>query len=128
MSKTKDSLDLYTYKAKFISNYDGDTVRLNVDLGMETNIGAAGKGIPFRLYGIDTPEMRGDDKAAGKRSKDAVSKMLHDAEIFIQTVKGDSRGKYGRYLATILITQEDGTLLNLNHWLVAQGLAVFKDY
>jgi hypothetical protein len=43
----------YTYRATFTSNYDGDTVRVVLDLGMSIEFRAV-----CRLYGIDTPGWR----------------------------------------------------------------------
>jgi micrococcal nuclease len=51
-------LTLYHYKAKVESIYDGDTVRVNIDLGLKTwNMDE-----PIRLLGITAPELRGKSR------------------------------------------------------------------
>ena len=46
---------MYQYKAKVIDVYDGDTITAMVDLGFYHF-----QQMKFRLYGIDTPEIRGE--------------------------------------------------------------------
>ena len=103
---------MYNYKAKIIAVYDGDTVTAVVDLGFLHS-----QEMKLRLYGIDTPEMRGPEKAEGKKVRDIVREMILDKEVEIQSYK-DKQGKYGRYLANIVI---DG--IDLNQWLVDNGHA-----
>lgn len=125
---------LYFYRAKMLSNYDGDTVRLSVDLGLEQGAGVFGRGIPFRLFGIDAPELRGDEKEMGKVSRDALRELIFNADnnVIVETVKTprgeDKRGKYGRYLATLFLGRPDGSVLNINGWLVEEDLAEVKHY
>ena len=45
---------MYTYRAKIIGVYDGDTITALVELGFNVTIE-----LKLRLYGIDTPEVRG---------------------------------------------------------------------
>ncbi|WP_054852717.1 thermonuclease family protein [Olleya sp. ITB9] len=104
---------MYTYKAKIIAVYDGDTVTALVDLGFLHS-----QEMKLRLYGIDTPELRGEEKEEGKKVRDIVRSMILDKEVTIRSYK-DKQGKYGRYLANIIL--EDG--LELNQWLVDNGHA-----
>lgn len=114
---------MYNYKAKYISNYDGDTVRLNIDLGFEIWLNNQS----VRLYGIDCPEMRGDTKAKGQLAKDFVSMVLSSAkEINITTYK-DTKEKYGRWLVDIEYS-DGANWTNLNKELVNLGHATQKDY
>lgn len=71
----------------------------------------------LRLYGIDTPEVRGVEKIEGIKVRDIVREMILGKEVEIITYK-DKQGKYGRYLANIIL---DGVDINL--WLVANGHA-----
>jgi len=103
---------MYNYKAYIKAVYDGDTVTAVVDLGFLHY-----QEMKLRLYGIDTPELRGEEREAGLVVRDIVREMILDKEVEIHSYK-DKQGKFGRYLATILI---DG--LNLNDWLVANGHA-----
>jgi micrococcal nuclease len=71
----------------------------------------------FRLYGINTPEIRGEDRDRGIAVRDIVRAMILDKEVIINSYK-DKQEKYGRYLANILIDD-----LDLNQWLVQNGHA-----
>jgi len=106
-------IDLYTYKAKVISVYDGDTVTLEIDLGMHIKVQVKG-----RLLGIDTPELRGKERVDGLKARDYVRELILDQDIYVKTKK-DKTGKYGRWLVTIYL--EDGT--DLNQHLIDKGMA-----
>ena len=103
----------YKYKAHVVGVYDGDTITVDIDLGMNT----WKKNVKLRLARIDTPELRGVEKEAGKVVRDYVRGMLLDKEIVIQTLK-DKTGKYGRYIAEVFI--ED---MNVNDHLLEEGMA-----
>ena len=108
---------MYEYKAKFISAYDGDTIRLDIDLGF----GIWMHNQPIRLFGIDTPELRVSNTKEKERAilaRDKIREILETAEtIIIQTYK-DRKGKYGRWLAIIYA---DGT--NVNEWMIENRYA-----
>ena len=114
---------LYHYRAIVSSVYDGDTCTVDIDLGLGTWI----KGEKIRLYRINTPELRKEEREEGLKSRDFLRGLIDGREIIIQTVK-DRKGKYGRYLAEILMTDENGDLINVNDLLVDKGFAVYKDY
>ena len=105
---------MYEYTALVTKVIDGDTIDAEVDLGFGIYTKRR-----FRLAGIDTPEVRTRDKeekAAGLESKKVVQDMILGKRITVQT---DKAGKYGRYLAYIILS--DGT--NLNEYLVENGYA-----
>jgi len=107
---------LYLYKAIVTRIYDGDTITVNIDLGF--NMWMFHKSL--RLYGIDTPEIRGEERPEGLKARDFVLERISVGdEIYVLTQK-DKTGKYGRYLATILYGPD---LINLNEELVENGLA-----
>lgn len=115
----------YTYNAEVISVYDGDTIRVNIDLGFGIqNFGEAGKGLSLRLYGIDAPEVRGSQKESGKETRDFLRSLILGKKVTLQTIK-DTKGKYGRYLAIIYI---DELQTSVNDYLVQLGLAINKNY
>lgn len=123
-----DEDDLYRYRARYIKNYDGDTIDVNIDLGL----GCWKMGERLRLYGIDTPEMRGGtdtSKAKAREAKNFVSRALSGAmDVLIETVK-DKTGKYGRLLAVVWYMPVGGAAYaNLNDELVSEGLAQRKAY
>jgi micrococcal nuclease len=106
---------VYEYKVKeIIKVYDGDTITVVLDLGF----GVYRKEV-LRLYGIDTPELRGEEREQGLISRDWLREKLDTDldKIIIKTIK-DGKGKYGRYLAEIYV---DG--VNINKQLIAEGLA-----
>jgi len=110
-------MELYYYKAKIISVYDGDTVTALVDLGF--NITTK---IKIRLSGIDTPEIRGSEREDGLVSRDFLRSLVLDKEIILQTFK-DKTGKYGRYIGVLHL---DGQ--NINELLVETGHAQEREY
>ena len=115
---------LYHYRAVYRSNYDGDTLKLDIDLGM----GVWLHNQSVRLYGIDTPELRSRDRAEKERAikaRDFVRELLFvDDELIIQTHK-DKTGKFGRLLVTVFVIDSGE---NLNKLLVEQGLAKQANY
>ena len=114
---------MYEYRATVKSIYDGDTVRLDIDLGMGNHeLGPKGEGVSVRLARINAPEVRGENKEAGLASRNYLRGILQDKKIVIKTDK-DKRGKYGRYIVEIFL---DG--ININDQLVQEGLAVYKNY
>jgi len=118
---SKDA-ELYHYTAQVRSVYDGDTCRVDIDLGLGIWI----RNEKLRLVRINAPEMTGPDKARGVASRDFLRSLIDGREIIIETLK-DRRGKYGRYLAEIWIGQ-DGVWQNVNDALVAAGHAVYQEY
>jgi micrococcal nuclease len=118
---SKDA-ELYHYTAQVQSVYDGDTCRVDIDLGL----GIWLRNEKLRLVRINAPEMTGPDKALGIVSRDFLRGLIDGREIIIETLK-DRRGKYGRYLAEIWIGQ-DGIWSNVNDALVAAGHAVYQEY
>jgi endonuclease YncB( thermonuclease family) len=80
----------YVYHAKLTEVIDGDTLKLELDVGFEITLHAT-----IRLEQINAPEI---DTAAGKRAKAFLQKKLKGAYLVIETKK---RGKYGRYIARV---------------------------
>ena len=108
----------YIYDAQIVDVYDGDTVTALVDLGFHVYTNQK-----LRLYGIDTPEIRGKERAEGLLSRDIVREAILNKKVVIKTAK-DKQGKYGRYLATIFVDMDQDDILDdLNQWLVDNGYA-----
>ena len=112
---------MYIYRALVIKVYDGDTITVRVDLGFGVHIVER-----IRLYGINTPEVRGPERERGIKSRDWLRTLILNKEILIKTYK-DKKGKYGRYLADVFIENETGPV-NVNDWLVKEQLAERKEY
>lgn len=110
--------NIYLYRAIVRSVYDGDTMRLDFDLGF----GNWMMNKSVRLYGIDTPEIRGEERPEGLVARDFVrEKCPPGSEVTVLSIK-DTTGKYGRYLVTIFYEDPSGTV-NLNEQLLLGGMA-----
>lgn len=110
---------MYLYKAKVISVYDGDTITCLLDLGFNIHIKEK-----FRLYGINTPEIRTKDlneKKEGYKSKARLCELIENKTIFLKVLK---KGKFGRWISKIYLTEKDIDLDNsINNLLLKEGLA-----
>lgn len=113
---------MYIYKAKCRRVIDGDTLVLDIDLGM---------GISYRtkvrLLGINAPEIHGVSKSSqeyklGMDAKNFIEENIQEKDLIIKTHK-DRRGKYGRYLAEIFV---DG--VSINQLMLDKGYAVIPPY
>lgn len=114
---------LYVYRAKIRSVYDGDTFRADLDLGFDIWVFNQ----PFRLFGLDTPELSGSSRLAGLVAKSFVTDRLKiGMPITIASVR-DRTEKYGRFLAVVYYTPE-GSLapVCLNDELLTAGHATPK--
>jgi len=111
---------MYEYKAKITNVVDGDTYDFEIDLGF---------GITYknrlRLYGVDTPEVRGSERKEGLRVKAFVKQLIEGKEVTLTTRKW--KGKYGRYIASVLI-HDDFTHPDLADRLVVLKMAKKVDY
>lgn len=117
---------MYEYMAMVVSAYDGDTIRADIDLGF----GIVMQNQSIRLLGIDTPEVRGEERPEGLIARDYVREQILGKEVMLKTYK-DTKGKYGRWLADVYY-RKDGvvvaadqldSLTCLNQELVSLGLA-----
>lgn len=104
---------MYEYRAYVRKVYDGDTITVDIDLGFGITL----KNQKIRLSGINTPEVRGAQRAAGLKSRDALRGKIANKWVIIKTQK-DKQGKYGRWIGQVCL---DG--ICLNDWLLSEGLA-----
>jgi micrococcal nuclease len=108
---------MYEYRARYVGNYDGDTIDLEVDLGFNIR-----HTIRVRLADVNTPELRGGTKESKElaiEARDFVEETLgNDHELIVRTEK-DRKGKYGRYIARIEVDGE----FDLGEELLKLGLA-----
>jgi len=111
---------MYEYSATVERVVDGDTVDLDIDLGLDVHVHER-----CRLYGINAPEMKGESREAGMAAwKWLVGRIVEERDmpahkLAIRTIK-DKKGKYGRYLAVLYV---DG-VFNVNEEMVEAGHAV----
>jgi len=127
---------MYQYKA-FIKNVvDGDTLEIDIDLGLCVWL----HGEKIRLYGINTPEVYGVKKDSaewklGNKASTFVKQIIKEKdEVIIETFK-DKKEKFGRYLALVYLkilpdkleglteVRNIGEFYCLNDILIAKGYA-----
>lgn len=112
-SAKRFGLYLQSYPCRVVKVYDGDSVTL---------LWAGATGLlraNCRLYGIDTPEMRGEHRAAALACRDALSKAVLDEVLLVTTQGPNGLDKYGRPLVVLRIARETSesareTLANFN--------------
>ncbi len=134
-------MSLYTYQAKVVGVYDGDTVKVDIDQGFSD----WKHDQVLRLYGVNTPELKGDSKEEGTKVRNFVRNWLgiripgrwgvprqEPLEVTLVTHK-DKGGKYGRWLASIIVTPAAigstpndrfpgmGDVFNVNRALIEMG-------
>ena len=107
-------MELYTYRAKVIKVYDGDTITVEVDLGFFVTLTEK-----IRLAYIDAPEIRGEERPGGLISKQWLVDKILDKWIIVKTDK-DKKGKYGRFIGEIFIDGED---TSINEQMINEGMA-----
>jgi len=106
--------DRYVYAARCVQVIDGDTLDLDIDLGMYFR---ATKRV--RLKGIDTPELRGPMRELAKKAQDLVKFYTENVQLLIRT-ELDKDDKYGRLLVDIWV---DNLNVSLSDHLVECGMA-----
>jgi micrococcal nuclease len=86
-----------------------------IDLGLGVSIKRK-----LRLYGINTPELRGEEREQGIISRNWLRSRLNSCEqVYIQTIK-DKNGKYGRLLAVLYV---DNNPVSINEEMINKKLA-----
>lgn len=107
---------IWAYRARVERVVDGDTLDVTIDQGLHTH-----RSERLRLLGVNTPEVKGPTKMAGRLATIYVEDWLAEAEgpwpIVVQTARGDA---FGRWLARVW--RADGRCLNDD--LLAAGHAV----
>lgn len=114
-----DDEDLYIYRASVVRVVDGDTIVVDLDLGLRHFV----RNEHIRLYGINACEINTE---TGKTSRDRLIELVEGKEIFVRTIR-DKDDKYGRLLGVFWVADRS-SLLSVNKTLVMEGLAAFKTY
>lgn len=120
----KEGVNMYTYNAHVTKVYDGDTITVDIDLGL----GVWLKGQKIRLFGIDAPEIRGSEHDAGIVSRDFLRDLVLDKDVIVITYK-DKKEKWGRWLGDVFLpadnnSDEAGLDVCVNTVLIRKGYAV----
>src|SRR5437762_2178377 len=106
---------MYEYEASLVAVHDGDTLRMNVDLGFSIHYLTPNplRELPqsLRVYGYDAPELGRVDRL-GEAARDAVIAWFasHPPPYRLQTIK-DRGDKYGRILAVAITGADDRELI-----------------
>lgn len=123
--------------ARLVRVVDGDTFDLDVDLGFDVftrvRVRLVGEAIAEGLpAGVDAWETRGVEREAGLVAKARAIELLTgywaeflpigEAHVRVYSVRGGSRGKYGRWLCAVLYRDGDGWR-SVGDTLVAEGHA-----
>lgn len=137
----------FHYSARTLAVTDGDTVTLELDLGLWIK-----RVEKLRLHGINAPEMVGASKLDGMKAKNALCRLLAgapvdpwtaegspilyegllDEPLVVQTFK-DADDKFGRLLARIYVQRYVDRVVLTPEWicvndeLVKLGYAVAWD-
>lgn len=115
---------LYYYNAYVVGVYDGDTITVDIDLGF----GVCLRKQKLRLIGINAPEVRGEQREQGLRTRDWLRKRILHRDVIVETSK-DRKGKYGRWLALVRILDPgQDEYSSVNNELVQEGLAEYMEY
>jgi len=116
---------MYKYKANVERIVDGDTIDVIIDLGFKITTNQR-----IRLAGINTPETYNVKKTSEEYQKGLAAKNfvmerieMNNSVIIIETNK--DTGKYGRYIGTIWLPDNE---TSLNDELVEKGYAVIAHY
>jgi micrococcal nuclease len=111
-------VSLYHYAATLVRVIDGDTLVVDLDLGLRTWV----RDVHLRLLGINCPEL---PTVAGREARQATMSWLSSVSefgTFYVITDKDRTEKYGRWLATVY-SDASFTGEPLNHWLVSAGHA-----
>ena len=109
--------DLYRYNARCTQVYDGDSITVDIDLGFNHWM----LNQKIRLFGINTPEVRGAGWFLGLIARDRLRELIEGRDIILSSHR-DRAGKYGRWLGTIYIDD-----ININKLLLDEGLATIYE-
>lgn len=107
-----------TYEARVISNYDGDTISVEVTVWVDQVLTTS-----VRVEGIDTPEIRGkcpEERVLAIKAKDRVFELVSPG----LTLKDVRWGKYARRVVADVYLVSGERLADV---LIAEGLGRFYD-
>lgn len=109
---------LYNYKAKVERIVDGDTLKLDIDLGFTVHWKSS-----CRLWGINTPELKSKVAEVRESAKLSMQYVIDNLQVG-STILICSRelDKYGRPLIEVFFGE--GLSRNLNAELLSNNLAV----
>lgn len=115
----------FAYRFSVDRVIDGDTLEGDIDLGFSVHLDDQ----RLRLLRVNTPERKGNTRAAGDRAKAFTERWLAThSDIVIRSRKRDKqhseRDSFGRYLVEVFGDDEGGRQECLNDALLQSGNAV----
>jgi len=116
----EENVDLFAvreYNVQLRRVVDGDTVRLDIFRGH----GLVSENESVRLWGIDTPELKGKTREEGLKAKARLEEILQSHEV-VSLQALEERDSFGRILGTIFVGG-----VNVNRLLLEEGHAVPYD-
>jgi micrococcal nuclease len=112
---------MYNYRAQVANVVDGDTLDLNIDLGLEVHVQTR-----VRLAGLNAPERGTPEGTAATLFVKMWTAEVANGDVRITTVK-DRKEKFGRYLAYIHPFTDLGLPVSLNQAMIQAGHALTWD-
>lgn len=110
----------WQYVAEVVRVVDGDTIVLDIDLGMNT----WQKNQFVRIYGVNTPEVRGDERELGLKAKAYVESLFTPGDVVIlNSLEYNANDKYGRVVGDLEFDQNGAYQLSLRELLIDNGYA-----
>lgn len=106
----------FFYRANVVDVYDGDTIRVDIDLGFNMSL----KNLRVRLSGIDTAEIKSKDEALKTKAlqaRDWLKQQCLGKDVYLESAGLD---KYGRWLGRVYTKEE----VCLNDELIKLGFAI----
>ncbi len=100
-----------SFSARLVRVVDGDTVRLDIDLGADVIL----KNQAVRIRGIDAPELHGLERPRGLAAKRAAEEFLRGKKLHVEL---HGKEKYGRWLGDLRAEGGD-----FGDWMVRNGQA-----
>ena len=110
---------MYTYECNTIRVIDGNTVDAIIDLGFNVTIRQR-----IKLYGVNVDDVRSNNeeqKAKAIASKNKLAELIGN-DFTCETIL-NKRGKAGRIMGQIYVTDSAGSKVNVNDQLINQGFA-----
>lgn len=102
---------VFVYSAIVTHCHDGDSGYIELDLGCYVKTT-----VPFRMKGINTPELKRETKEAGIAARDYFRSLVMGKSVVAKTYKNE---KFGRFLVELSV---DG--VDINAEMVEKGFAV----
>jgi len=110
----------FIFKSQVKRVYDGDSITVVMDLGFKLAMET-----PIRVAGIDTPELRGSQPEEKRLARLAKARMkeLCGKQVYVESLDGGKRDKYGRVLGRLFTMDEQ----DIAQTMISEGHAIEYD-